>query len=628
VTIFCHPPFLGSVCYLAKDRFTFRKEGYVKSLIVFANKLLEDLGSLCQISTARDVKTITRRVEHEGWSFFTITLSDFGKSFEKSLDLGQIVRDHFSPTWGFCGGVPKFLSGFLGLVFNKDTGTLLEEPSIAAIYSIRQFSLAFGKMELDCSKERIQRAKDNYFKCELEVREADKVLNEDDQRSYERIAQLLWRDSFAELDRRLYADEFLPRHGSGSTADRLLGNQKYLLSTWTDRLEKAFPFYKWARFSYKEFDPERVNFHEPGQELPVRVITVPKTLKTPRIIAMEPTHMQYVQQGLLEIIQEIWRRFTIPSAFVCFDSQVPNQELARKGSLTGSLATLDLSEASDRVSYQHVLGLLRKNTITREAVDACRSRKADLDGTKIRLAKFASMGSALCFPFESMVFLTVIFVGIEKSLGYQLSLNDILSFRGSVRVYGDDIVVPTIHVESVKNALETFGFKVNTGKSFWTGKFRESCGKDYYDGVDVSITKLRRNIPNNRSDASELVSLVSTRNQLVMSGVPFPSLISWLDKIISLIIPFPIVGPNSPVLGRHEISGHNDTERMCAELQRPLVRGAVIRETRTRNSVDGYGALLKMALKRGPDPFKDPEHLDFSGRPSRVGIRVKWSPAT
>jgi hypothetical protein len=228
--------------------------------------------------------------------------------------------------------------------------------------------------------------------------------------------------------------DIMPKHGPGATADRLSGNRKYGQVQWPLRLESLFPAIEFiiAGWDYQRLSD--VNFVEPGAELPVRVITVPKTLKTPRIIAIEPTAMQYVQQALLEMFLEEYVKDDILTSFLGFDDQVPNQQLARKGSIDGSLATLDLSEASDRVSNQLVRTMLARFPHFAEGVDACRSRKADVPGHGvIRLAKFASMGSALCFPMEAMVFLTVIFLGIQDELNEPLTRRTLLEFVGRVR---------------------------------------------------------------------------------------------------------------------------------------------------------------------------------------------------
>lgn len=604
----------------------------MKSLMVFAHTLLNELGEWCQVSTARDWKTVESRVEHEGISFLTISLPDFGKSFEKSLADGRVTSSTFAPMWGFHGGVPKFLSGFLGLVFSTQDGVLLDHPSIAAIRAIRQFSLAFGKIGLECSDERTKKALLNYLECEKEIRANDKNLDPVDREEFERIGALLWASTFSELDGRLSQGDYLPRHGPGATADGLRGNAKYYQLTWPNRLEAVFPYLENAAASWSQYvDLDHVDFLEPGRETPVKVITVPKTLKTPRIIAEEPTAMQYMQQAIHEIMQEAFRRIDIPRNFICYDSQIPNQEMARVGSLTEEFATLDLSEASDRVSNEHVRALLRNHPHLFEAVDATRSRKArvlskkfGLDQT-VRLAKFASMGSALCFPMEALVFTTVVFLGIQKSLGHQLTKNNIKSFFGRVRVYGDDIIVPIEHASSVVSALEAFGFKVNHSKSFWTGKFRESCGADYFAGYDVSVTRVRSMLPSSRRDASELVSTVALRNNLASQG--YTRVVDYLDGLISSIIPFPKVGIGSPILGRVDLDGVYDVDKMHPDYHIPLVRGMVVRNRLPINEVDGYAALLKWYLKRGSDPFAEVNHLKRSGRPVSVDIKHGYGPA-
>lgn len=595
----------------------------MKSLNMFAKTLLIELGSWCSVSTERDLNTIASRVEHEGLSFLTITLPDFGRGLEKALDQGRIERNYFHPTWGFNNGVPKFLSGFLALVFDSHSGILLDQPSLTAIRAVRQFTLAFAKIGVECSEERTRRAKVGYLQCEKEVREADLRLTSEYSSDFSRMTLLLWGDVLADVDRKVFNGEILPKHGPGATADRLIGNQKFDLSEWTVRLEHEFNFLEFARASWSQYELDGVNFLEPGAERPVRVITVPKTLKTPRIIAIEPTCMQFMQQAIHEAIVESIRLFDNTRNFICYDSQIPNQDMARRGSLDGSLATLDLSEASDRVSNQHVRLLLRRFPSLFRGVDASRSRKADVDGNVVRLAKFASMGSALCFPMEAFVFTTIVFMGIQRSLGYQLSKDDIESFFGRVRVYGDDIIVPVEYARAVKDELETFGLKVNASKSFWTGKFRESCGGDYYDGTDVSIVRVRSLFPTSRQDSKELVSTVSLRNLLAKAG--FDASVRFLDNLIEQIIPFPYVAETSPILGKWHVSGHYDVERMHPRYHTPLVKGVVVRSVLPANEINGYAALLKWYLKRGDLPFEDEDHLLKSGRPVCVDTKYGWA---
>lgn len=352
---------------------------------------------------------------------------------------------------------------------------------------------------------------------------------------------------------------------------------------------------------------------------------------------MEPTAMQYAQQALLEAILDSLRswtgthrsrrlRFDSLNRLLGFDDQTPNQEMAREGSLKGNLATLDLSEASDRVSNQLVREMLRNHPHLHGAVDACRSRKADVPGHGVfRLAKFASMGSALTFPIEAMVFLTIIFIGIERELNMPLDHRTVKRFSEQVRVYGDDIIVPVDYVQSVVGELEAFGFRVNTSKSFWNGKFRESCGREYYSGEDVSIVRVREFFPTQRQHATEVISIVSLRNQLYKAG--YWQTTRWLDgRIRDVIRHFPDVLPSSPVLGRHTFLGYQ-AEKTGDELHNPLVKGYVVSAVPPPDKLDGAGALLKYLIKRGTDATADVRHLERAGRPHVVKIKLRWASA-
>jgi len=619
----------------------------VKSLMPFLRVVLEDLGDWCCTSTTADYNTIRRRFEHEGESFLTISLANFGKDFEKSLDQGFVGHDQFA---GFSrtGGLPRFLGGFLGQVFDRCSGRLLDEPSIESIRAVRQITLMFSKILLPCSERRIRDAFVGFVQCEKDVREWDRSkATSIDWTSFDRLVLLLWGDVLASVDRSVYRGDIVPKHGPGATADRLTSNQKWDQVEWTRRLDRDFPMGEYLLPNWRHYRSlDHVSVLEPGAERPVRVVAVPKTLKTPRIIAIEPTCMQYVQQGLLGVITRAVEEDDLSRRLVGWKSNVPNQHLASVGSRNGALATLDLREASDRVSNQLVRRLLRRYPSLAGGVDACRSRKADVLGFgRLRLAKFASMGSALTFPIESMVFATVVFSGIEKALSRPITRKEIERLSSSVRVYGDDIIVPVEFVHSVVEELENFGFLVNSSKSFWTGKFRESCGKEYYDGHDVSIVRVRRTLPTHRTDSSEIISAVSLRNQLYRVGLWRSA--AWLDDYIEGLIPFPVVEETSPVLGRHSSLPYR-AEKMHPSLHIPLVRGVVVRANPPVSNLDGLGALLKVLVtntsvddivdENSPQyhqmsavlvekmPILDPSHLHKSGRPRSVSTMTRWAP--
>lgn len=618
----------------------------MKSLIALYKIVLAEAGTRCGTSTSRDAKSVTARTNKEGMSFLTITLPRFCSEFERSLDQGYVAHDQYI---GFSkssrGGLPRLFSGFLELVFDRSSGLLLEEPNLHAIQAIRQITLMFGKIAMRCTPEREASALAKFLECEQDVRRYDSIGVSEPSgfEDFARVGRMLWAEFLSKVDSRVYNEGLHPRHGPGATADYLRGNAKYDQLMWTRRLEEDFPHWEYIIPSESFLDrTDSVTILEPGDEVPVRVTLVPKTLKTPRIIAVEPTCMQYMQQGILGTIMEEIPRFDNTRHFIMFESQQPNQRLAREGSLSGALATLDLSEASDRVSNKHVQLLLANHRALRRAVDATRSRKAYVRGTgNIDLAKFASMGSALCFPMEALVFTTIVFLGIEKALRRQLNRRDILSLYGKVRVYGDDIIVPVEYVQSVVEALESYGLKVNPEKSFWTGRFRESCGKEFYAGHNVCVARVRNLLPNNRQHVDRLVSAVSLRNQFYHLG--YLDTVDHLDKWIEKIIPFPYVmwkldpstgevSSTSSLLGRHgQCEEHwfslpSQEYRHDVELQLPLVRGAWSESVTPSSILDDYGALMKFLLKQGDEPFLDRRHLQRAGRSSSAHIKTGWAP--
>jgi hypothetical protein len=592
----------------------------VKSLMLLWKSIADDLAVGCRTSAHHDWKTVEDRSKHEGLQFLTITLPGFAKDFELSLERSHVGNDVFL-SFKKNGSLPAFLQGFSCLVFDRKSGVLLDNPDVSAIRAIRQLTLLFSKILIDCSDQRTAAAFSEFVKCEQEVKEG---IGTRDYFSFRRIRTLLFGQAFSEVDSDVFSGRLFPKHGPGATADGLVGNQKFHQLEWPMRLEPYFPYGEMVlpNWSYWE-QLDEVNFLEPGSERPVRVISVPKTMKTPRIIAIEPTAMQYAQQALLRSFREAMRG-TILDSFIGLDDQTPNQRLARQGSVGQGLATLDLSEASDRVSSEIVSSLLADHRHFHDAAFACRSRRAQLpSGDVISLAKFASMGSAMCFPMEAAVFLTAIFVGIERDLGRYLTRRDIQSYVGRVRVFGDDIIVPVDHVHSVIASLEYFGLKVNTRKSFWNGKFRESCGKEYYDGTDVSVVRVRRTIPSSRRNVQEIISTVSLRNQLFLVGLE--SAVDLLDDRMRRILRhYPIVQESSPVLGRLSYDLGNPDIKMIHSI--PKVKGWMVRPVIPYNEISDWPALRKCLSSLEDRPvgaFVDgSDHLRRSGRPRVVDIKL------
>lgn len=207
-----------------------------------------------------------------------------------------------------------------------------------------------------------------------------------------------------------------------------------------------------------------------------RITTVPKNAKTNRVIAIEPLLNGYIQHGIGGLIRRQLRRVGVN-----LNDQTPNQRLALEGSRTGEYATIDLASASDSVSYELVRRLLPSDWFS--ALELCRSSVGVLpSGEKIYYQKFSSMGNGYTFELESLIFWALI--SAVQSLTGRLGSRFL--------VYGDDLVVPTDQAQDVIEVLAYCGFSCNAKKTFIDGPFRESCGKHYFRGVDVTPFYLRK----------------------------------------------------------------------------------------------------------------------------------------
>lgn len=596
----------------------------MKSLISFWQVVANELATWCDTCTARDVETLRVRSKNEGLSFLTITLPNFGSDLEKGLDQGFVDSSLF---YGFRrkGGLPIFLSGFLRRIFDSKSGLLLEDPCVDSIFAVRQLTLMCKKMEIPCSPGREDKALESFVSCEKELKEIDSRLSEIDLSEFRRISAMLFGNTFDLINREVADFKLEPRHGPGATADKLRGNQKFVQTEWPERLESTFPYGEYVLPSWRYWNADSVQFLSPGQERPVKVTLVPKTLKTPRVIAIEPTAMQYAQQALLQSLVPKLESSSTSRSFVGFTDQEPNKLLAREGSRNGNLATLDLSEASDRVLNSLVLEMTGPWTDFSEAVQACRSRTAELpDGKRIRLSKFASMGSALCFPMEAMVFCTLVLMGIQNARSIRISRDSLREFHDTVRVYGDDIIVPVDCVTDVIASLETFGLKVNHSKSFWNGKFRESCGGDFYDGEDVRPLRLSQELPSHQQHVREIIALSDLGNSLFKRGLWRSA--DHVRKILEEILgSLPCISHESQAIGLHSFTGVT-VMREDPQLHRPMVKAWVPTSKSPVSKLADHWGLRKVFSGDWSDPvFK--EHLERAGRPSSVHIKRKWVPA-
>lgn len=201
-----------------------------------------------------------------------------------------------------------------------------------------------------------------------------------------------------------------------------------------------------------------------------RVSVVPKKWNKDRTIGIEPSINVFLQKGVGDVVAKRLSRIGID-----LRDQRRNQRMARLGSISQEMVTLDLSAASDSLCIEAVEWLLPGDWFS--LMDSLRSKEFQVGRTPTwhRYEKFSSMGNGFTFPLE-----TLIFYAVAKSSCLVSG-----SSPSGLTVFGDDIVVPTDAALLTVEALRFLGFRVNQEKSHYFGPFRESCGTDYVHGVDV-----------------------------------------------------------------------------------------------------------------------------------------------
>lgn len=223
------------------------------------------------------------------------------------------------------------------------------------------------------------------------------------------------------------------------------------------------------------------------------ITTVPKNSKIDRIIAIEPGLNLFFQKGVGKMIRNRMVRRGVD-----LNHQTANQQKAKLGSVTGHLATVDFSSASDSIAKKIVEHLLPSDWF--QVLNSLRCRVGSFEGKKVLWEKFSSMGNGFTWELESLIFYAAALTTCEM-----LHLDD-----REVGVYGDDVIIPSVAYEGYRKFCEFLGFSVNTEKSFYSGVFRESCGSHFFRGLDVKPIFHKKRI----SDAFSIYKLANSVRRL------------------------------------------------------------------------------------------------------------------
>lgn len=610
-----------------------------------------------------DLERFARIAKTRGLGFYTLDLPRFDELLVRGLETGVL-----DPTFGYKrrrkgSKVPLMLEGLWRRVF-CDNGRLCDEPDSTAIAFLRQIFCLGKKVETRCSQPRLEAVVKEYYAIERDLRRPTAEW-QSDELDFDALRDVHFRDGLdhhsaplfdretpeSHRDARLaklverfdkvsriiatsfgYFDPYAftgygvtehrgiaHKHGTGAVSDLRSGANRFRFPHWSNKLQAVFPYDAHACYNaWAVAEREFVN-----HERPSKLIAVPKTARGPRLICSEPHALQWCQQAvwhyLHTTVRDSWLR-----SFIDFRNQGASQALVRRASRDMSLATIDLSSASDRLSCWCIERFWVSNPTVLRALHATRSRylvdTISRERTYLGLRKFAVSGSALTFPVQSLFFLGVALACVASDAPTERELR---TWKGVVRVFGDDIIVPNSVYADMVRLLQYLGLKPNEAKSFHLGHFRESCGLDAYKGDDVTPVKPRSVIsytPEGRA------SLVELSNNLFLKG--FWHAAEAARSILPRAFRYGVRGPSSGQCGFTSFTGGwtaHLRRRWNVWLHREEVLALSLSAKVKRRKYSCTSGVFQYFTER-PDPLTKWE----SGIPGRPKIREKlrWVPAT
>jgi hypothetical protein len=417
----------------------------------------------------------------------------------------------------------------------------------------------------------------------------------------------------------------VPKHGPGAVATGERMEDKWTFARLYSAIHRVYPYYEYYLAGWEKELMDRLGWyrslqrHESGV---AKVVLVPKDSRGPRLISCEPLEYQWIQQGLGRKLVEHLESSRITGGQINFSDQSINRDLALSSSLSAEYATIDLKEASDRVSVDLVKRIFANNDDVLRALLATRTTATRLPDGRIQpLAKFAPMGSALCFPVEAFCFWVICVAAVMRR--FRLPRQQV---GGRIFVYGDDIIVPTDWAPTVMQALELVRLKVNKGKCCVTGNFRESCGMDAFKGVQVTPTRVKKPWVESRN-ASAYAAYIATANQMADRGYQHCATLMFerLEKVYGFI-PFGLTTSPYPcrVVSSHAkavaLNRYKVRMRWNSGLQRVELLVSSLKGATQASQLDDWTRLLRNMVTPQID---DPSLVVI---PSTTRIKRRWRP--
>jgi len=248
-----------------------------------------------------------------------------------------------------------------------------------------------------------------------------------------------------------------------------------------------------------------------------KLTTVPKNEDSVRIIAIEPSGNMCLQLAAGQYLSNVLKSVGLDIS----TQQDKNKHLAYLGSIDGSLATIDLSSASDMFTPELIRLLLPPKWF--DLLMKIRSGYTTIEGTQVKLNMISTMGNGFTFPLMTLCLSSLIYAMRCRHNGPTLFID-----WSRTAVFGDDIIISSTEYDEFCCILEEAGLVVNHDKSYKTGPFRESCGGDFELGVDITPFYVR----SLSSDSEIYIAINQLLSWTVKHKVLVHRTLSWLISLI------------------------------------------------------------------------------------------------
>jgi hypothetical protein len=499
---------------------------FQKRFIALRQTMLVD-GAFRGLPTNNNVlRYLVKRLENEGSSFIKVTLPKLGKALDNGL-----VSGHFECPKDFrvSGNtrLPLFGYEMFCLIF-EDAGALRNAPSVEAIGFLRQFLLFESKLFYEPTIDQKNQAVDEFA---TRMRNLRRVRINTANPLLQRAKWYLTR-ALKHLD----LSSITPGHGPGVVAERLDKFERWDFNTWSVKAERFYPYIPFAKHSLHSYFASNAPTYV--RQVHTRCALVPKDFKGPRLISAESVVNQYLQQGQMKRMMEYFATNPLLRCSIRLKDQSFNQRAAARAS-QDCLATVDLSSASDTVSVPLVWFLLSGVPKLRRFLMATRSDYMLYADRKIRITSFAPMGSATCFPVETLVFWSLAIASLEITRLHPKTGKPVMgpyALARDIRVFGDDIIIPEEAYPTLSALLTSVGCEVNVQKTCYRTPFRESCGTEWYGRFDVSLIR-NRQYDYGRHDVSQHPIVCSLQRKFFSRG--YFAVAALLSKWAQEIVPTP-----------------------------------------------------------------------------------------